>query len=468
MVVKKNIIMASRVLRATLVACMCAAFEVPRVLSPLRRGVKMWSEKVFPSEEEANLERLKTLDTLDYEEEESYESKWRKRRIASLKIAPEIIPSDLEDLFEPDYLQKKLIEQSPNIGFGAIFKFEGVVCDLDIVPVYRLAWATVAAEFRYPEPDERTVAYVLEQAMRDEIAIERVFRWTRDWAEARRMSQRCAELLKVGFNELELKPLPNVGDWLRDLKKEGIPCACVTKLPRKTLESCLHSLNYTEYFTSKSLKDIEAAKTKYAEQQQTKIEDDEAATTTTTIVIETKKEEENEEDDDLKKITAQEEAFKEGKAPFEENSHFDLAVTAEDERDLSAQAFLHAALTIERQPSRCVVFTDTMGDLVGAHEAEMRAVGIVGRHPAYDLHVADLVVRDLSDLRLQNIRRLFADRDFDELPPGFTSTDPYSQPPSYLQRETQLEPETAPLRQTQVLDREEDFDDYDDDDDDYY
>ena len=46
----------------------------------------------------------------------------------------------------------------------------------------------------------------------------------------------------------------------------------------------------------------------------------------------------------------------------------------------------------------------------------MRAVGVVGAHPAYELRVADLVVRDLDELRLANVRKLFADVDFDPLP----------------------------------------------------
>ena len=91
-------------------------------------------------------------------------------------------------------------------------------------------------------------------------------------------------------------------------------------------------------------------------------------------------------------------------------------VCAEDDRDRAQQAFLHAAVELGRQPSRVVVFSDSVDDLIAAHEAEMRAVGVVGAHPAYELRVADLVVRDLDELRLANVRKLFADVDFDPLP----------------------------------------------------
>ena len=53
-------------------------------------------------------------------------------------------------------------------------------------------------------------------------------------------------------------------------------------------------------------------------------------------------------------------------------------VCAEDDRDRAQQAFLHAAVELGRQPSRVVVFSDSVDDLIAAHEAEMRAVGVVG------------------------------------------------------------------------------------------
>ena len=97
--------------------------------------------------------------------------------------------------------------------------------------------------------------------------------------------------------------------------------------------------------------------------------------------------------------------------------HFgDRLVCAEDGRDRAQQAFLHAAVEVERQPGRVVVFSDVVDDLIAAHEAEMRAVGVIGAQPAYELRVADLVVRDLDELRLANVRKLFSDVDFDPLP----------------------------------------------------
>ena len=50
-----------------------------------------------------------------------YEAAWRRRRVATLKAAPELSVDEVQDLFEPDYLQKRLYERSPESAFGAVF-----------------------------------------------------------------------------------------------------------------------------------------------------------------------------------------------------------------------------------------------------------------------------------------------------------------------------------------------------------
>ena len=272
-----------------------------------------------------------------------YDVKWRRRRIASLKEAPEILLDEVQDLFEPDYLQKRLYEQNPEAAYGAVFKLEGVVADVEVLPTFVGAWTAVAAEFSYEAPSERDVAYVLRAGIRNEVAIDDVFHWTRDWGEARQVSDRYAALVAERFDDLDILPRDGVEVWLRDLERENVPCAVVSKLPEKMLEGCLDQLNLTRYFG-------------------------------------------------------------------------DRLVSAEDERDRAQQAFLQAAVSLERQASRVVVFTDSVDDVISAHEAEMRAVGIMGASPAYELRVADLVIRDMEEMRLANIRKIFSDVEFDPVP----------------------------------------------------
>ncbi|KAH8054554.1 pseudouridine 5'-phosphatase [Aureococcus anophagefferens] len=214
---------------------------------------------------------------------------------------PEILLDEVQDLFEPDYLQKRLYEQNPEAAYGAVFKLEGVVADVEVLPTFVGAWTAVAAEFSYEAPSERDVAYVLRAGIRT-VAIDGAFHWTATGA-ARQVSDRF----------------------------------------EKMLEGCLDQLNLTRYFG-------------------------------------------------------------------------DRLVSADDERDRAQQAFLQAAVSLERQASRVVVFTDSVDDVISAHEAEMRAVGIMGASPAYELRVADLVIRDMEEMRLANIRKIFSDVEFDPVP----------------------------------------------------
>ncbi|KAJ1449727.1 HAD-like domain-containing protein [Pelagophyceae sp. CCMP2097] len=131
--------------------------------------------------------------------------------------------------------------------------------------------------------------------------------------------------------------------WLKALKAQDVPCAVVSRLPRRLVQACLDKLNVAQFFG-------------------------------------------------------------------------DRVVSAECDRVDADQAFLHAALALERQPQRCAVFSDAVSDCVQAREAGMRSVGVMGRHSRGDLHVADLAIARLDELRLSNIRSLFADIEYEPTP----------------------------------------------------
>ena len=253
------------------------------------------------------------------------------RRVATLKAAPELSVDEVQDLFEPDYLQKRLYERSPESRFGAVFRLEGVVADVEVLPAFVDAWTAVAAEFDYAPPSARDVDYVLggradRGRRRLGLSVDaRLGRRARSRRPVRRARRRAGRRARAGAAR-------GVEPWLRDLRSGNVPCCAVSRLPRKLLDTCLGRLNLTDYFDGR-------------------------------------------------------------------------VVCAEDDRDRAQQAFLHAAVELGRQPSRVVVFSDSVDDLIAAHEAEMRAVGVVGAHPAYELRVADLVVRDLDELRLANVRK---------------------------------------------------------------
>ena len=90
--------------------------------------------------------------------------------------------------------------------------------------------------------------------------------------------------------------------------------------------------------------------------------------------------------------------------------YFRAVVSEEDGMDSIAHRFLSAAVKLDRPPAKCVVFEDDPRGVVAAHNCTMKAVAIIGSHPAYELTQADLAVSSFADLSVMNLRRLFANK----------------------------------------------------------
>lgn len=75
--------------------------------------------------------------------------------------------------------------------------------------------------------------------------------------------------------------------------------------------------------------------------------------------------------------------------------------------------FLKAAEKLNMEPSRCIVFEDSIAGIKAANSAGMKVVGITTGHPARDLHPVDLVINDYTDLTPQKLAELFK-KDEDE------------------------------------------------------
>eukprot|EP00250_Pteridium_aquilinum_P019371 c24404_g1_i1 orf=165-1085(+) len=90
--------------------------------------------------------------------------------------------------------------------------------------------------------------------------------------------------------------------------------------------------------------------------------------------------------------------------------YFQAVITHEDGMDSMAHRFLSAAVKLDRPPSKCVVFEDDPRGIAAAHNCSMKAVALIGSHPAYELTQADLAVSSFSELSVINLRRLFANK----------------------------------------------------------
>ena len=87
---------------------------------------------------------------------------------------------------------------------------------------------------------------------------------------------------------------------------------------------------------------------------------------------------------------------------------FRAMITAED---VSAgkpdpQVFLKAADALGMPPARCVVFEDTVVGIEAGRAAGMKVVAVVTTNPPELLHAADRVVRRLTEVSVEELKRL--------------------------------------------------------------
>jgi beta-phosphoglucomutase-like phosphatase (HAD superfamily) len=71
------------------------------------------------------------------------------------------------------------------------------------------------------------------------------------------------------------------------------------------------------------------------------------------------------------------------------------------------EPYLLASYDIKRPPARCVVIGASNASVEAASEIGMKCVAVATRLKVYELTAAHLVVRDLSDLKIQNLQQLF-------------------------------------------------------------
>jgi len=99
-------------------------------------------------------------------------------------------------------------------------------------------------------------------------------------------------------------------------------------------------------------------------------------------------------------------------------------VTASNNYVREVDQLLGAALRVERRPDHCVVFDSSPQSSVAAHDLEMRSVAVVGAFPRYDLLTADSTAASFDELTAMNIRRLFAERVYDQPMADIQQADP--------------------------------------------
>ncbi|BAF25889.1 5-amino-6-(5-phospho-D-ribitylamino)uracil phosphatase, chloroplastic [Oryza sativa Japonica Group] len=89
-------------------------------------------------------------------------------------------------------------------------------------------------------------------------------------------------------------------------------------------------------------------------------------------------------------------------------SFFDAVVAAEDvyRGKPDPEMFLYAAQLLSFIPERCIVFGNSNSAVEAAHDARMKCVAVASKHPIYELNAADLVVKQLDELSVVDLKNL--------------------------------------------------------------
>jgi beta-phosphoglucomutase family hydrolase len=87
---------------------------------------------------------------------------------------------------------------------------------------------------------------------------------------------------------------------------------------------------------------------------------------------------------------------------------FEVIISAEDvvHGKPDPEVFLKAAERLRLPPKRCVVFEDAYVGIEAGHAAGMKVVAVTTTHSAAELEAADLVVRQLDELSVEQIAGL--------------------------------------------------------------
>lgn len=79
--------------------------------------------------------------------------------------------------------------------------------------------------------------------------------------------------------------------------------------------------------------------------------------------------------------------------------------------------YIYAAQLLKFMPERCIVFGNSNQTVEAAHDVRMKCVAVASKHPIYELGAADLVVRQLDELSIVDLKNL-ADIEYAEFETG--------------------------------------------------
>jgi len=154
--------------------------------------------------------------------------------------------SDLNELLQPDSVQRLRFVVSPMEAYGALFRWDTVFAGLR--GLHAAAWAEVAEAHGLPfdaEDSDRTVG------RRPEIAVTQVFRWQPaldDWGVAQALSYEFCEALGRRFSSYAFEPRPGAVRLLTLLNEYQVPCCLCSELDERSLSDKVEAADMARFF----------------------------------------------------------------------------------------------------------------------------------------------------------------------------------------------------------------------------
>ena len=355
----------------------------------------------------------------------------------------------MTDLFQPDALGRHRDINDPDQSYGAIFQLDGVV--LQMTSLQQLLWDAVAAEFGLPPPSKEEVA--MAGTLRPEMAVTRCFFWTMDFAEASKYALVHAQVQHRVLGEAGLANLPS-GTGGGSAFDAPAPAPAQVPEPSNSMVTAAgiaaqREAAATTLPTGGTMSTPAGGRGDGLRERPQRPEraGRAAGKASRWDKASTEQADRKKVRDALLRVREQAgfepwvKKLRASNVPCAVVSTYPLItvqaalqaaglwddyfvsnvgtpplalVTANDGYTRAAQLYLGAALRIARPPQKCAVFETSPAGVMGAHEADMRAVAVLGGspHKPYELNVADLQVEDLSEMNLLGVRSLFADKVF--------------------------------------------------------
>ena len=302
-----------------------------------------------------------------------FESKSRLLQQDSVDVAQLEELMNLKDSLEFDAIpvNRKRKVETPFQEFGAVFRLEGALVDMSAVN--EIAWGEVAKAHSYRAPTREEIKQA--SVMRPDDAIRRVFLWTDNDLDSRKIADTHQSVLRMLFDceSTGLADRGSLGIDFADTTSEEAPVSVnVTALTESELEDLITLVPDSKRWVN-SLQSVEVScgLVSYLDQ-------------------------------DIVSILLR-------RVGLAESFPVDNRVTSTTSYPNESVDFLGAALRIDRRPRMCVVFDCTPEAVRFAHDIDMKIIGVVGVHPAYELVGADTTALDYDLLTAMNVRRLFSD-----------------------------------------------------------